>query len=353
MKIFYTLFIIVVVPFLFTECETGRTTTEGMSVTGKVGEILVVCDKAIWDSPIQETLDSQLVKYILPYLPDVPTFNLTHRTPKHFTQGVKRFRNTLFLKIDPKYSGEYGKIEKRKDVWAKGQLVIDVVGKDYNQLIETCRKGLDKVHDEFDDASWRRLLNNFKRNKSTSTNKAIQNNFGIDIVFPSGSKLVTKRPNFYRVEFPEASRPIEFVGVSEDVGTILSGVMIYQYQYRDSSQFEFEELLKARDTMLRYNAPSEIEGMYMGTQYNQIVYPEGNPISSIYNVQGYEMRGMFVFKGRQKFGTGGAFWAFHFVHPKRNKLICVSGYVDAPATTTWTHPIREIEAVLRSVKFVE
>lgn len=353
MKTIYILLFSAASTFLFTQCETGRTTTQGMTVTGKVGEILVVCDQAIWDSKIQETLDSQLVRYILPYLPDVPTFHLTHRTPKHFTQGVKRFRNTLFLKIDPTYDGEYGKIEKRTDIWAKGQLVIDVTGKDYNQLMETCQKGLGKVHEEFDNISWRRLLNNFKRHKSTSTNKAIQSNFGIDIVFPSDSRLVTKRPNFYRVDFPHAFRPIEFVGVSEDNGAIFSGVMIYQYDYKDSSQFEFKTLLQARDTMLRYNAPSEIEGMYMGTQYNELVYPEGNKISSIYNVDGYEMRGMFVFTGRAKFGTGGAFWAFHFIHPTRNKLMCISGYVDAPATTTWTHALREVQAVLRSVKFVE
>ncbi len=353
MKIISIFLVAISFAFLFTKCETGRTMSKGMAVTGKVGEILVVCDQAIWDSPIQETLDSQLVQYILPYLPDVPTFQLTHRTPKHFTQGVKRFRNTLFLNIDPSYKGKEGKIEKRKDVWAKGQLVIDVTGKDYNQLIAICRKGLGMVHEEFDNASWRRLLNNYKRNKPTHINKSIQENFGIDIALPSGSKLLTKRPNFYRIEFPEASRPIEFIGAGEDVGAVLSGVMIYQYSFKDSSQFTLENLLKDRDTMLRYNAPYEVEGMYMGTQYNEFVYPEGNVISSIYGVQGYEMRGMFVFTGRRKFGTGGAFWAFHFKHPKRNKLITVSGYVDAPATTTWTHPLRIVQAVLRSVQIKE
>mgnify|MGYP000509762551 CR=1 FL=1 len=35
---------------------------------------------------------------------------------------------------------------------------------------------------------------------------------------------------------------------------------------------------------------------------------------------------------------------------KTKKLICLSGYVDAPPTTSWTHPIREIQAILRSVE---
>ena len=77
-----------------------------MTVTGKVGEILVVCDQGIWDSDIQTVLDSSLTQWILPYLPDVATFQLTHKTPSHFTQGVKRYRNTLFITIDPNHKGK-------------------------------------------------------------------------------------------------------------------------------------------------------------------------------------------------------------------------------------------------------
>lgn len=343
--------------FLGESCESSHNSrvSSGLTVTGKVGEILVVCEQGLWDSAIQQSLDSGLVQWILPYLPDVATFQLTHRTPKHFTQGVKRFRNTLFLSVDPAYKGDHGKIEKRKDVWAKDQLVVDLIAKDYNQLLETCQKGLAKVHDEFDEMDWKRLMHNFARNKNETIRSKIKENFKIDLVLPSHSKIVSKRKNFFRVEFPPASRPIEFVGSgTQDVGAIMSGIMIYQYDYKDSSQFDLKNLLAARDTMLKYNVPHEIEGMYMGTQYNQFVYPEGNAITS-YNgkLSGYDMRGMFMFKGLPKHGTGGAFWAFHFVQPVTKKLVCVSGYVDAPATTSWTHPLREIQAILRSVEIIQ
>ena len=121
-----------------------------MSVTGKVGEILVVCDKGIWESDIKTCLDTNLTQWIMPYFPDVATFELVHKTPSHFTQGVKRYRNTLFLNIVPKHTGDKGKIEKREDVWASGQLVVDITAKDFNQLEETCKYGLDEVHEEFD-----------------------------------------------------------------------------------------------------------------------------------------------------------------------------------------------------------
>tara|TARA_B110000305_G_C19380724_1_gene609460 strand:- start:470 stop:1534 length:1065 start_codon:yes stop_codon:yes gene_type:complete len=354
MKRAIRLFLPLLIVLLFTQCESSRKTSSGLSVTGKIGQILVVCEQGIWESKLQEGLDSNLVQYILPYLPDVATFKLIHKTPQHFTQGIKRFRNTLFINIDPDYKGETGKIEKRKDVWALGQLVIDITAKDYNQLSATCEKGLAQVHKEFNNYSWQRIIPHFENAKNKGLRSKLKTNFGLDLVMPSNSRLVTSRKNFYRIEFPSASRPIEFVGShSEDAGTVYSGIMVYQYDYIDSSQFELEKLLNARDTMLKYNVPSEVDGMYMGTQYNDFVYPEGNTVKTFdKQLNGFEMRGMFMFKGRPKHSTGGAFWAFHFIN-KRKKMVCVSGYVDAPMTTPWTHQLREIQAVLRSIKVVK
>ena len=48
----------------------------GLNVTGKVGEILVVCDDAIWQAPLTNEMDTALTQYIMPYWPDVPTFEL-------------------------------------------------------------------------------------------------------------------------------------------------------------------------------------------------------------------------------------------------------------------------------------
>lgn len=335
--------------------KTKRFTSTGMSVTGNIGEILVVCDQAIWESEIKNHLDTSLTQWIMPYFPDVATFELVHKTPDHFDQGVKRFRNTLFITIDPKHTKNEAEIQKRVGVWAYDQMVIDIIGKDFNQVLNACKYGLKAVHAEFDYMEWKRILKNFKSTKNPKVEEAISSYFGINLALPDGARIVTMRDNFYRVEFPSASRPIEFVGTgTQDAGTILSGIMIYQYDYKDSSQFSLENLLADRDTMLKYNVPHEIEGMYMGTQYNKIVYPEGNiMINDKGNLTGYEMRGMFMFTGKPIHSTGGAFWAFHFVNKKTKKLMCVSGYVDAPATASWTHPLREIQAILKSVELVK
>ena len=349
-------FTVVVSALFFLQCESSHRSnvTRGLSVTGKVGEILVVCDNAIWDSEIKKYLDTGLTQWIMPYFPDVATFQLIHKTPNHFTQGVRRYRNTLFLNIDPSYKKEKGSIVKRTDVWAKGQLVIDIKGKDYNQLLETCKAGALEVHEEFDTMEWLRIKTMFSRNKNNKIRAKIKKKFGVDLVLPSSCVQVSSRKNFVRINFPAASRPIEFVGTgAQDIGSVLSGLMIYQYDYIDSSQFDLKKLLAARDTMLKYNVPHEIEGMYMGTQYNELVYPEGNKETNASgSLSVYEMRGMFMFKGLPKHSTGGAFWSYHFKNQYTNKMVCLSGYVDAPPTTSWTHPLREIQAILKSVEIV-
>jgi hypothetical protein len=289
----------------------------------------------------------------MPYYPDVATFELIHRTPSKFTDAIKRYRNTLILKIDGNYSGKQVKIEKKYHAWATDQLLIEITAKDYNQLVEVCKNGMGDIHASFDFYEWKRILNNLKYN-SNPVYSSIEQNFGIKLKLPEGSKNVWKRDNFYRVEFPAGSKPIEFAGTgTQDPGTIFSGIMIYQYDFSDSSQFNLTQLLKDRDTMLRYNVPHQVENMYMGTQYLKEIYPEiERSQNASKSISGYEMRGMFQFQHKTLKGTGGAFWAFHFLHPKRKKIICISGYVDAPSTTSWTQALREVQAVWKSVEII-
>lgn len=328
----------------------------GPSVAGEIGELLVVCEENLWKSDVKFYLDSSLTQFIMPYYPDVPTFMLQHKTPTHFDKGVKRYRSILFINIDSNWKKEKVKVEKRKDVWAIDQLVIDITAKNIEQLIAFCQKeGLQSVHSEFDYMEWRRILNYYQESDVKVVNDKLSTNFGIQLALPKGSQLVNERPNFFRIDFPAASRPIEFSNAgSQDRGTVFSGVMVYQYDYSDSSQFSFDQLIADRDTMLKHNAPYEVEGMYMGTQFAKLVYPEINTMVN-YNEtnSGIEMRGMYVYVGRPIYAPGGAFWAYHLKHPKRKKLVCVSGYLDAPSTTSWTHQLREIQAVLKSVELID
>ena len=349
------LFGIILLSGFLSSCDTNYSASEyGLSVTGKVGEILVVTEKGIWESDVKAYLDTNLTQFIMPYFPDVATFELLHRTPQAFETGNKRWRNLLFISIDPTISE--GKITKESNTWATGQLVYRIIAKDINELSELCKRNLQHVHADFDETEWKRIMTRYKNKKNNVLSTNIKKHFGIDLAFPKGSSIVSKRANFYRVEIPTDTKPMEFVGdaTGQAANFIQTGILIYQYDYIDSSQFNINQLLQARDTMLKYNVPHENKGVYMGTQYAKLVAPEGN-ITKTANkkLTAFENRGMFKFTGATKHGSGGAFWAYHFIHPTRKKVMCVSGYVDAPSMTSWTLPLREIQAILKSVEIVE
>ena len=106
------------------------------------------------------------------------------------------------------------------------------------------------------------------------------------------------------------------------------------------------------------NLPSAIERLSPADddrvlRQSEIVIDFIDGFTGVLTIDGIEIRGMFMFTGKPIHSTGGAFWAFHFVHPKTKKMVCLSGYVDAPPTTSWTHPLREVQAILRSVEFVK
>ena len=340
--------------YFLTAC--GQYKDESLHLTGNIGELLIVADDDIWNSSeVKKALDSSFTRYIMPYFPDVTTFELAHRNHSTFDGGIKRHRNVLLINIIPGFTKKTAELRIIQDGWAYDQSIMEINAKDKSQLIE-CLKGelSDKMHAFYDENEWKRLSALFQEEENTYVQKNIRKTFGIDVQLPDGSGIVSANKNFYRIEFPPASRPIEFPNIGkQDVGAVWEGIMVYQYDFIDSNQLSLENLLKARETMLRYNVPHETEGLYMGTQYVKLVYPEmTSATNKSGTIKGYEMRGMFHFVGKKMHTTGGAFWAFHFVHPRSKKIICISGYVDAPSTTSWTHFLRELQAVWKSVKII-
>lgn len=356
----HLLFYLFGIIFLFTACDDSPTTKGssnrvGFPVAGPVGKILVVCDDTIWKTDVKAYIDTFLMNPLTPYYPGVPTFTFMHQTPEQFEFGLKRYRNIFFINVDPNYKEKNVKIEKRTGVWALDQTVIDMTGGSIEQLIEGSKLGMSSIHDEYDRMSWERLKKVYDEKPNLDIDPDLSEFFGIKLSLPEGSKLVNKRKDFFRIDFPTTTRPLEFTNTGgEDKGFIVSGVFVYQSEISDSTKLNLDFLLRDKDTMLKKYAPYEIPGMYMGTQYEEIVYPVGfNSTNYNSTINGFDIRGMYVFIGRPIHAPGGCFWSFTFEHKKRKKLITISGFLDAPPTTSWIHFLREIQAVLHSVEIVE
>jgi hypothetical protein len=324
--------------------------------TGKAGQIVVVAENTLFTEEIQELLDTTFGDYIRPYYPPQPKFEIINITPDRFKEAHLRLRNILVLKFSDNI--EVGKPEMliKKDYHAKKQIITEIIAANIEDLANKLILEASALTRMYEEAEWKREYSRLKKENNTVIKSELRKAFGIELETPKNAKYeINKKGNFAKIMFPERSRQMEIKAGGSDHGMkanfIYSGIMIWEFPYKKESQFHPEFLLKVRDTMLKYNALHEIPDVYMGTQDHPAILPV-HTYMQVGEVQGYEFRGMFKFTGRIE-PSGGKFWSFHFKHPKRNSIIAISGYLDAPPTMSPSFDLRRIQGCIYSLKIVD
>lgn len=323
--------------------------------TGKAGQLVVVAENTVIDTIIEQILDTTFGEQIRPYYPVVPKFEIAYISPDRFKKSHQRLRNVLrFTLTDEKLEGG-SELLIRLDYFARGQIYTEIKANTINDLHELLTLEADRLVNLYDEKEWKREYARFKRKSNPTVKRRLKEDFGISLEVPQQAVYEYNGRNFAKIMFPDRSRNMEIMSPGgsggEKANFIYSGLMIWEVPYKKESQFKPDYLLKVRDTLLKYNAKHEFPGVYMGTQDHPAVEPVYNYIK-IGNVEGYEFKGMFKFTGRLE-PSGGKFWSFHFIHPKRNKIIALSGYLDSPPTVSPMLFLRQIQASLYSLKILE
>lgn len=319
---------------------------------GKVGQIRVVVEDDLFSQKIEKDLDSVYSVYFEPFkYPPQLKFEIVQINEAEFKSSNKRFRNIIFLKIDNNIPKGEPSVILKEGQYAATQLCLYVLANNQKDLEYAVTYMLSKYFSSYDQMAWQREYIRNKRESNSVLNKKIKKQFDIDLTFPSQAGIVSSKGDFIRIALPDESRPMELTGGNYQTSRTnftQYGIMIWQYNFKDSSQLNYDILLKSRDTILKYNAPHEYEGVYMGTQYHPAILPVIKELK-LNNVQGYELKGLFKFTGEQE-PSGGLFWSFTFKHPKKDKVITLSSYVDGPPTTSMVPFLRRVQAILYSVK---
>ena len=98
------------------------------TISGKAGEVAVVCSKVEWESEPGSTLRTLLSDEV-PYLPQVePMYDLFNVPQQAFNKVFKVHRNIIVIDTDKKY--EKGSFTTFSDVWATPQIVIGIQAPD-------------------------------------------------------------------------------------------------------------------------------------------------------------------------------------------------------------------------------
>lgn len=322
--------------------------------TGKAGQLVVVAENTVVDSIIEQILDTTFGVQIKPFYPALPKFEIAHISHDRFKKSHQRLRNVLRLTLTDEELEDGSELLIRLDYFAKGQIYTEIKANTINDLHELLSLEADRLVNLYDEKEWKREYARFQKDNNPTIKRRLKEDFGISIEVPKRAVYEYNGRNFAKIMFPDRSRNMEVMspggGGGEKANFIYSGLMIWEIPYKKESQFKPDYLLKVRDTLLKYNAKHEFPGVYMGTQDHPAVVPVYNYIK-IGDVEGYEFKGMFKFTGRLE-PSGGKFWSFHFIHPKRNKIIALSGYVDSPPTVNPMLFLRQVQASIYSLKIL-
>ena len=103
------------------------------SITGKIGEVIIVINKAEWDTKTGEEI-RRIFETPYDLLPQYePIYDIVQVPYDAFNNITKSQRNIIMTEISPKY--KTSKAIVQNDVWAKPQLVISLYAKNDEALI--------------------------------------------------------------------------------------------------------------------------------------------------------------------------------------------------------------------------
>lgn len=322
--------------------------------TGKPGQLIVVAENTVYVAEIADLFDSIFQVPMRPYYPQTDYFEVHHRTLAEFRKLSTQLRNVIELDIDESIEKGDPKMLIYENYYSRTQLYTKLKAHDMNDLYQLLTQELDYLFKLYDKQEWKREFIRHSRYKNEEVREKIKKKFGIDLTLPGKFKYESIDNNYGIIILPEEARQIDLKfgsNTASKMNYIQTGIQIWQYPYTDTSLMSPSSLMRMRDTILKRYAKHEMDGVYMGTQDHPAVLPVYEPLK-IGNVSGYQFRGLYKFTGEAE-PSGGRFWSFHFKHPYRNRIVVVSGYVDAPPTISPHLELNQIRAIIYSLVAVE
>ncbi len=320
----FCLFLISLVVLSCSEGEEGSVLLPGNS--GKYGEILVVADSALWDSPLFDKL-KEIYQAPVKVLPQMePTYKFITFRYQDFSPILRLHKNIIFVEDE----AEKTVITERKDTWAKDQYILSFKFNNQKDMLAKIKENKEYILDYFIDADISRIQASQKKASQGALNDEFKKKRGYELIIPRDFTTVEKgdQYTFMRREKPNLTQCL----------------FIYEEDYVSKAQLTKEYLLNLRDSLGKMYLEGEAVNSYMQTERRAPVYMDVQNVEDQYAMR---LRGLWKMVGEFK---GGSFVSYAYVDTKRNKLINLEGFLYCPKYKKRFY-MQELEAILRSLKF--
>jgi len=299
-------------------------------ITGKPGEVILVIDQYVWDTEIGIYLNNLLTR---PFdaLPQVePSYDPVRIASSAFSNIFKSHRNIIITKISPR--NKKPRILVQRDLWAKPQIVINIIGPNDSTTVNYLKENGDKLLNLLNQAEINRTINNYKRNKAKGIDESLRMKHQVSISAPMG----------YQVSVDSS----DFVWISHELTDLTQAVLIYHYAYTDTNTFTSDYLMRKRNEFTRKYVPGPSSGSYMTIEPTYpVIFSEYNRDDQYWA----ELRGLWRLENGF---MGGPFINMTTLDESRNRVISIDAFVYAPSLDKRNY-VRELEAILQSFRITD
>lgn len=301
----------------------GEKTLPGVS--GKAGEVAVVCSKVEWEGEPGTTLRA-ILSDEMPYLPQVePLYDLFNVPPQAFNKVFQVHRNIIIIDTDKKHTEPAMRIFN--DIWAQPQLVIEIDAETAQKAAALIGQTKDKILSTLEKTERGRVLSNVRSYENTELRKEVNFLAGGSPFFPSG--------------FTVKSRTEDFIWLSGETTYTIQSILVWKYPYTGEADLSPEALAAKRNEITREHIPCTREGSYM------MLNPDIFPGCRVFDSKGRnitELRGLW--EAYNDF-MGGPFVSHTFLSPDQKEIITLDAFVYAPRYDKRNY-LRQVEACLYS-----
>ena len=309
---------------------------------GGYSTINIIADQNLWDYGLKKYVEPIFTKEIEGLLNKEPEFDIQTIRSKAFNRLFQRQRFILMFVSSNKINSEV--VTVKKDVYAKGQIIVQVSGKSEKDAIKVFNQKKAQIFTLLDNHRTYIIQQLAKSKNNKSLEKQLSNSQGINLVIPQSYTLALDTTNFFYVTKKAKIKCEKF---NHGNCYIQTGIFTYFFDYSSQDIFTPNKFIAMRDSITKLY----IEGSSQNDSLRSYmkVYKE-LPISSeninLNGKYGYEVKGWWDLQN----GTmGGPFVSVAYVDELRNRVIVSDAFVFGPNFNKRRF-IKELEAVCLSIR---
>jgi hypothetical protein len=323
--------------------------------TGISGDIYLVMDSTQRMGPAGKLIDSLFTSEMAGLPRTEANYNMLWIDPRKLNMVLKQRRNMIFaVSLDKKSSGaqkikamftpeSITKINQEPDffmkttshVFAKGQEVMYLFGRNENELIANIAKNSKRILGHFDRVERERLKKQlYKSGQVKGVSSLLQKNFNCDLLIPFGFKLVQHND--------------EFLWARQINSRDDRDIFVARKKYTSPNEFKRENLIAFRNEICQkylFDDPDQPDS-YVVTETTVPFIPVTADTVNFNKHFAMELRGLWKTNTST---MGGPFVGYAVVDEGTGYFYYVEGFIYAPSKSQ-RELVREIETILSTFR---